>query len=212
MVKATPLYHLLSSYKTYDPVIISTFVERWHPETNTFHLPIGEFIKYLITYSICNLFLRLIVYILFVGEMTITLDDVYHITRLPIIGKAMVPKETLGEATVHIYAARMLGVTPETVLLEFKHTRVNSVSMGWLVKTFSKAERTNTDNAGIFIGTNEDVARAFLLRLLGCTIFCDSSTDKVPVRYVFIISYIHLCMILKKLLNKLLFNLGICAS
>ena len=43
LVKATPLYHLLSSYKTYDPAIISAFVERWHPETNTFHLPIGDF-------------------------------------------------------------------------------------------------------------------------------------------------------------------------
>ena len=186
LVKATPLYHLLSSYKNYDPVIISAFVERWHPETNTFHLPIGELIKYLIRYSILNVFLRLIEYILFAGEMTITLDDVHQITRLPIIGKAMVSPALPQDTSVAVYTARLLGVSTHIVNNEFQHTRVNSVSMGWLVKTFAKVERTSSDYTGEFRGTNEDVARAFLLRLLGCTIFSDTSTDKVPVRYVLI--------------------------
>ena len=144
--------------------------------------------------------------------MTITLDDVYQITRLPITGKAMFPKGQPEEKTMIDYTARVLGVFPEVVRDEFKHTRANSVSMGWLVRIFSKADRTNPENAGSFVGTNDHVSRAYLLRLIGCTIFCDTSSDKVPVRYVLLFSYIHLCMILIKLLNKLLFNLGICAS
>ena len=41
-------------------MVVSTFVEQWHRETNTFHLPMGE--------------------------MTITLDDVFYITGMPITG------------------------------------------------------------------------------------------------------------------------------
>ena len=45
---------------TTDPGLISAFVERWHRETSTFHLP--------------------------VGELTITLDDVASLLHLPITG------------------------------------------------------------------------------------------------------------------------------
>ena len=40
--------------------LLSTFVERWHPETSSFHLPFGE--------------------------MTVTLDDVDALFHLPIAG------------------------------------------------------------------------------------------------------------------------------
>ena len=43
-----------------DPHLISALVERWRPETNTFHLP--------------------------VGEMTVTLEDVAYLWGLPIKG------------------------------------------------------------------------------------------------------------------------------
>jgi len=48
------------SVDTGDRGLISTFVERWHNETSSFHLP--------------------------VGEVTITLDDVVSLLHLPIIG------------------------------------------------------------------------------------------------------------------------------
>ena len=48
------------SVVTSDPELISAFVERWHSETSTFHLP--------------------------VGELTITLDDVSSLLHLPISG------------------------------------------------------------------------------------------------------------------------------
>jgi len=48
------------SVVTGDPRLISAFAERWHRETSTFHLP--------------------------VGELTITLDDVVCFLHLPITG------------------------------------------------------------------------------------------------------------------------------
>ncbi|CAL9019397.1 unnamed protein product [Prunus brigantina] len=53
------------SYRNADKIVVSTFVERWHPETNTFHMPFGE--------------------------MTITLDDVSSILGIPVSGVAVAP-------------------------------------------------------------------------------------------------------------------------
>ncbi|XP_068461603.1 protein MAIN-LIKE 2-like [Phaseolus vulgaris] len=50
-----------ASYDTIDKGLLCAFVERWHPETNSFHLH--------------------------VGELTMTLDDVSNLLHLPIIGK-----------------------------------------------------------------------------------------------------------------------------
>ncbi|CAN1239040.1 Serine/threonine-protein phosphatase 7 long form homolog [Linum grandiflorum] len=43
-----------------DVALLIVFIERWQPDTNTFHMPLGE--------------------------ITITLHDVYYILRLPIAG------------------------------------------------------------------------------------------------------------------------------
>ncbi|XP_028242108.1 uncharacterized protein LOC114420401 [Glycine soja] len=56
--RLTPL--IVCSIDTGDRGVISTFVERWHKKTSSFHLP--------------------------VGELTITLDDVASLLHLPIIG------------------------------------------------------------------------------------------------------------------------------
>ena len=116
--------------------------------------------------------------------MTITLDDVHQITRLPIVGKALFPKTQPPEKRVADYLARVLGVDSQEARNEIAQNRVNSVRLGWLLKSFSQKERYKPENKGVFIGTNTEIARAFLLRLIGCTIFCDSSVDKVPIRYL----------------------------
>ncbi|XP_028096015.1 protein MAIN-LIKE 1-like [Camellia sinensis] len=51
------------TYLFVNRIVISAFVKRWQPETNTFHLT--------------------------VGEMTMTLDDVGTISRIPIIGRSI---------------------------------------------------------------------------------------------------------------------------
>ena len=64
-----------------DHVLITAFVERWRPETHSFHLPRGE--------------------------MTITLQDVEVIMGLPIKGEAMVGPTKRTWTTV---CAEMLGI------------------------------------------------------------------------------------------------------
>ncbi|XP_028064222.1 protein MAIN-LIKE 1-like [Camellia sinensis] len=51
------------TYRFVNKLLVSCFVERWQPETNTFHMT--------------------------VGEMTLTLDDVGTILGLPIVGKSV---------------------------------------------------------------------------------------------------------------------------
>lgn len=62
LVKQSGLMNLCKFAPDYvNKFIVSGFVERWMPETNSFHLPFGE--------------------------MTITLDDIEHICGIPIMGK-----------------------------------------------------------------------------------------------------------------------------
>ena len=72
--------HLVPSIQL-DHALITVFVERWRPETHTFHLPHGE--------------------------MTITLQDVEVIMGLPIEGKAMVGPS---KRTWTDVCAEMLGI------------------------------------------------------------------------------------------------------
>jgi len=60
-MEASGLHHLIyTGYFSVTHAMIRALCERWHTETNSFHLP--------------------------VGEMTITLDDVYNILHIPIQG------------------------------------------------------------------------------------------------------------------------------
>ncbi|XP_068498556.1 protein MAIN-LIKE 2-like [Phaseolus vulgaris] len=84
LIQNSRLFSLCNiSYEVGDKGLISAFVERWHAETNSFHLPIGE--------------------------MTITLDDVSSLLHLPILGQfpTYVPLEYNGAATI---LTELLGV------------------------------------------------------------------------------------------------------
>ncbi|KAH1193932.1 Protein MAIN-LIKE 2 [Glycine max] len=81
LVPATGLSPLIRcSVVTGDPGLISAFVERWHRETSTFHLP--------------------------VGELTITLDDVAALLHLPIIRTTF-----LASGAAHAYLLHLVGCT-----------------------------------------------------------------------------------------------------
>lgn len=62
LIGATGLYHIIYTPKSWENLdMLTALAKRWHSEMSTFHLPIGE--------------------------MTVTLEDVYRILRLPIIGE-----------------------------------------------------------------------------------------------------------------------------
>ncbi|KAH1210224.1 Protein MAIN-LIKE 1 [Glycine max] len=131
LVAATGLSPLIDcSVITGDPGLISAFVERWHGETSTFHLP--------------------------VGELTITLDDVSSLIHLPITG-ALHSFHALSTEEARFLLTELLEVSAEEARAETTLTR-GAYAWRWIV-----------------------AARAYLLHLVGCTLFANKSATYVHV-------------------------------
>lgn len=105
------------SYKRPNRSLITSFVERWQPETNTFHLPFGE--------------------------MTITLEDVYFLTGLTVAGKP-VQSEDRNEVLPNVLVRRMLGVSAKEATEALGGKRGNSVAMNWLRSRFEADATTDS--------------------------------------------------------------------
>jgi hypothetical protein len=130
------------SYRYSNKLAVSAFIERWQPETNTFHLPFGE--------------------------MSITLDDVYCILGIPITGRA-VSAEPLQFPDAVTLVRETLGVSVSVARQELLQGRGTSVRLEWLRMTFSGV------HAGVDAESIRFAARAYLLFLLGCTLFADKT-------------------------------------
>ena len=106
LVGATGLSPLIGcSVVTGDPGLISAFVERWHSETSTFHLP--------------------------VGELTITLDDVSSLLHLPITG-ALHNFHALSTEEAIFLLTELLEVSAEEARAETTRSRGADVWLGWV--------------------------------------------------------------------------------
>ncbi|KAL5131927.1 Serine/threonine-protein phosphatase 7 long form [Glycine soja] len=106
LVAVTGLSPLIDcSVITGDPGLISAFVERWHSETSTFHLP--------------------------VGELTITLDDVSSILHFPITG-ALHSFHALSTEETRFLLTELLEVSAEEARAETALTRGAYVRLGWV--------------------------------------------------------------------------------
>ena len=106
LVGATGLSPLVDcSVVTGDPGLISVFVERWHNETSTFHLP--------------------------VGELMITLDDVSSLLHLPISG-AFHSFNALSVDETIILLTELLEVSAEEARAETTRSRGAYVRLGWV--------------------------------------------------------------------------------
>jgi hypothetical protein len=96
-IEATGLEPLTrTSYSIIDHGLMTAFAERWHPETNTFHLPIGE--------------------------VAITLDDIQCLLHLPITGRFLHHSRMRKDEGMDLLK-RHLGVEEEIILLNFKKTK-----------------------------------------------------------------------------------------
>jgi len=105
-VAATGLSLLIAcSVDTDDRGLISAFVERWHKETSSFHLP--------------------------VGELTITLDDVAYLLHLPIIG-AFHSFETLHVDEAVLMLVELLEVSGEKGRAKTTQYHGAYIRLSWL--------------------------------------------------------------------------------
>jgi hypothetical protein len=132
-----------------DPHIISAFVERWHPETSSFHMPWGE--------------------------MTITLDDVRCLLHLPVRGDFYNQPLPMTEEGATALAVELLGVTYGQAQMETRKQRGGYYSQEWLHSVYETQ---------IMRGRSDCAARAYLLLLVGCTIFADKSFTRVDAKYL----------------------------
>ncbi|XP_028198043.1 protein MAIN-LIKE 2-like [Glycine soja] len=109
MIAATGLDPLIRcSVITTDPGLISAFVEKWHRETSSFHLP--------------------------VGEVTITLDDVSSLLHIPITG-ALHSFEPLATSDAVALLIELLEVTPDEATTETRQAGGPHVQLSWLRDT-----------------------------------------------------------------------------
>ncbi|XP_028105765.1 protein MAIN-LIKE 1-like, partial [Camellia sinensis] len=107
------------TYRHDNRVAISAFVERWHLETNTFHMPDGE--------------------------MTVTLDDVRTIFGIPVTGMALsCPKLTRYEAAELVNTT--LGVPVNDAFAELVQSRGQSMKLEWLRIRFHECSVTRQNS------------------------------------------------------------------
>ncbi|TVU05292.1 hypothetical protein EJB05_48450, partial [Eragrostis curvula] len=95
-----------------DSAALTALVDRWRPETHTFHLPCGE--------------------------LTVTLQDVAMILGLPIDGHAMIGMVQPQGWRDMVEAA--LGLRPPEVEEDVKDRKTTGVSSAWLAEHFSQLD------------------------------------------------------------------------
>ncbi|XP_058749187.1 protein MAIN-LIKE 1-like [Vicia villosa] len=132
-----------------DVNLVSAFVERWHVETSSFHMPFGE--------------------------MTITLDDVACLLHLPIGGMFWYPNEHVTEEVAVDLGCELLGVGRRAMAEHVRSCRGAYYSLQWLYDRFVEYRAA---------GSWTFATRAYLMMLVGSTIFADKTFTLVEARSV----------------------------
>ncbi|XP_028223467.1 protein MAIN-LIKE 1-like [Glycine soja] len=142
MIAATGLSPLIMcSIITTDLGLISAFVERWHRETSTFHLP--------------------------VGELTITLDDVASLLHIPITG-ALQSFEPLVTSDAVVLLTELLEVIPEEARAETHQASGPHVRLSWLWEVYQSRCRARRWVVALFSLTRvQHMFTSCTWRLLG---------------------------------------------
>ncbi|XP_028081978.1 protein MAIN-LIKE 1-like [Camellia sinensis] len=108
------------TYQFINKLLISSFVERWQPETNTFHMT--------------------------VGEMTLTLDDVGTILSLPIVRRSVSAPDVTDLHGVTLLVSG-LGITEHVAHDEVSTAGGNLVRLEWLRSQFASVTDSDLEEA-----------------------------------------------------------------
>ena len=142
------------NYRYIDYVAISAFVERWQPETNTFHLPFGE--------------------------MMITLDDVSSILGVSVLGScfnASWGRKEIAANNAMKLTIEELGVSEAEVVEEYD--KAFSVRLDWIKKRCERHATNASTEEELY-----QCARGYLLYVLGCVVFPDKTKTRVSCYYL----------------------------
>ncbi|CAJ2639984.1 unnamed protein product [Trifolium pratense] len=156
-------YLSTTGYEFLDPALISAFVERWHEETSSFHLP--------------------------AGEITVTLDDVSCLLHLPIEGSLLDHNNTLNKDEVAMMMVSLLGAKPFDAKTQVRVTKGAHAKITYLKELFashvqSVADYTKESNLEEANKFQDFAIRVYLLILVGWTIFADTSKNTVQLTYL----------------------------
>ncbi|XP_058751705.1 protein MAIN-LIKE 1-like [Vicia villosa] len=100
-----------------DTHLLSAFVERWHPETSSFHISFGE--------------------------MTITLDDVSCLLHVPIRGELVDPDFVVTDYDTIHNAVELFGVSLSEASEEASSVRGPYYKLDWLKQVFEQQRAAN---------------------------------------------------------------------
>ncbi|GAU50897.1 hypothetical protein TSUD_387230 [Trifolium subterraneum] len=162
-----------SNFNVLDYGVLWAFAERWHPETSTFHLPIGE--------------------------MDITLDDVQCLLHISIQGKFLNHVKISRPDGAQMLSS-YLGIDEGDALDMFATLKgpylTHSYVQGLFMDYLDAAETAFANNAPMHEVRmyRERCVRAFLLFLVGCTIFSNKTSyylDVVYIQYFADLSSVH---------------------
>ncbi|XP_058775806.1 protein MAIN-LIKE 1-like [Vicia villosa] len=106
-----------TSLSRVDTHLLSAFVERWHPETSSFHMPFGE--------------------------MTITLDDVSCLLHVPIRGQLVDPDVVVTDYDAIHLAVELFGVSLSDATEEASAVRGPYYKLDWLKQVFEQQRGAN---------------------------------------------------------------------
>ena len=112
------------------------------------------------------------------GEMFISLDDVATILGIPVTGHSVAYHGRMSYQDAHSLLVDHLGVNPNEANDELQQVRGQSVRLEWLRGRFSNISDKDGED------TIDCAVRAYLLYLLGCTLFTDKSGTRVPIIYL----------------------------
>ena len=152
-----------TSYSLIDHGLICAFVERWHEETSSFHLPSGE--------------------------MTVTLDNVACLQLFPIDGMLLSHRSISRDVAVELMET-YLGSSTGDALKEVEKTKGAHCRFSYLERIFKERLKEQRDLKTEYGVTQEvqrlrdQTVRIYLLYLVGIMIFTDKSQWAVDVVYL----------------------------
>ena len=115
------------------------------------------------------------------GEMAISLDDVGTILGILVTGTPVRASTSMGFTDQVDLLEHGLGVDRASTSAELRVARGGEVRMGSIKRVCGNV------TPALSVEQVECAARGYLLYLLGCTLFTDKSSTRVPIYYLYLL-------------------------